>query len=122
MPIMRPTMTEIPKIEVRSAVPADANDMARVHVTSWQETYRDVMPSHVLDDPDFLKRREHFWSAALTDARYAANRAAVAEADGEIVGIAMQDLQRTLRAASTTISTFSIYCAPITVAEPDTPC
>lgn len=63
--------------------------MALVNVRSWQETYRGLMADAVLDAPDFLAARERFWTAALTDERYAANRAAVAERDGELVGIAM---------------------------------
>jgi hypothetical protein len=33
--------------------------------------------------------RERFWTAALTYERYRENRVAVAERDGELVGIAM---------------------------------
>src|SRR4029450_8089946 len=39
--------------------------------------------------PAFLTARERFWTAALTDERYRENRVAVAERDGELVGIAM---------------------------------
>jgi len=63
--------------------------MARVNVRSWQETYRGLMSDVVLDDPGFLTARERFWTAALTDERYRENRVAVAERDGEVVGIAM---------------------------------
>ena len=63
--------------------------MARVNVRSWQETYRGLMPDDVLDDPGFVAARERFWTSALTDERYRANRVAVAERDGEMVGIAM---------------------------------
>lgn len=63
--------------------------MARVNVQSWQETYRGLMSNEVLDDPGFLTARERFWTAALTDERYRENRVAVAEWDGELVGIAM---------------------------------
>ena len=63
--------------------------MARVNVRCWQETYRGLMPDAVLDDPGFLAARERFWAAALTDERYRENRAAVAERDGELIGIAM---------------------------------
>ena len=76
-------------IHVRGARIGDVVGMARVHVESWRETYRGSMPDEVLDDPGALERREHFWTAALTDPRYADNRAAVAEADGRILGIAM---------------------------------
>ncbi len=74
---------------VRQARAGDAAAMARVHVASWRETYRGLMRDDVLDAPDFVGQRERFWTAALTDERYAANRAAVAVAGDEVVGVAM---------------------------------
>jgi hypothetical protein len=62
--------------------------MARVHVRCWQQTFRGLMPDAVLDDPGFVAARERFWTAALTDERYRENRAAVAERDGEVIGVA----------------------------------
>ena len=47
------------------------------------------MSDAVLDDPGFLAARERFWDAALTDERYRDNRVAVAERDGELIGVAM---------------------------------
>jgi GNAT superfamily N-acetyltransferase len=63
--------------------------MARVHVRSWQQTYRGLMRDEILDDPTFVSRRERFWTAALSDERYAKHRVAVAEHRGDVVGIAM---------------------------------
>ena len=76
-------------LAVRPARAGDAAQMARVHVRCWQETYRGLMPDAVLDDPGLLGVRERFWTAALTDGRYRDNRAAVAERDGGLIGIAM---------------------------------
>lgn len=76
-------------VDVRAARAADAAAMAYVHVESWRETYRGLMADDVLDDPDAVRERERFWYAALTDQRYAENRAAVAEHGGQVVGIAM---------------------------------
>jgi GNAT superfamily N-acetyltransferase len=76
-------------VSVREARAEDARAMARVHVESWRETYRGLMADAVLDDAEFLRKRERFWQAALTDEQYAQNRAAVAEHDGEVIGIAM---------------------------------
>jgi ribosomal protein S18 acetylase RimI-like enzyme len=76
-------------LEVRPARVEDVAQMARVQVRCWQETYRGLMPDTVLDDPGLPAARERFWTAALTDERYRENRAAVAERDGELVGIAM---------------------------------
>ena len=63
--------------------------MARVNVRCWQETYRGLMSDAVLDDPGFMAARERFWTAAMTDERYRENHVAVAERDGDLVGIAM---------------------------------
>ena len=63
--------------------------MARVHVRCWQQTYRGLMPDAVLDDPGFPAARERFWTAALSDERCRDNRAAVAEREDELIGIAM---------------------------------
>ena len=63
--------------------------MALVNVRCWQETYRGLMPDAILDDPGFVAARERFWTAALTDERYRENRVAVAERDGELIGVAM---------------------------------
>ncbi len=63
--------------------------MALVIVRCWQETYRGLMSDAVLDDPGLLGARERFWTAVLTDERYRQNRVAVAERDGELVGIAI---------------------------------
>src|SRR5688572_5012105 len=76
-------------LTVRPARGGDAAAMARVQVRCWQETYRGLMPDAVLDDPGFPGARERFWTAALTEERYRDNRVAVAERDGELVGIAM---------------------------------
>jgi hypothetical protein len=76
-------------LTVRSARIEDVAQMARVNVRCWQETYRGLMSEAVLDDPGFVAARERFWTAALTDERYSENRAAVAERDGELIGIAM---------------------------------
>jgi ribosomal protein S18 acetylase RimI-like enzyme len=74
---------------VRPARVEDAEDMARVNVWCWQEAYRGLMADAVLDDPDLVAARHRFWFTALADERYRGNRAAVAESDGQLVGIAM---------------------------------
>jgi ribosomal protein S18 acetylase RimI-like enzyme len=76
-------------LTVRPARVEDVAQMARVNVRCWQETYRGLLSDAVLDDPGLLAVRERFWTAALTDERYRDNRVAVAERDGELIGIAM---------------------------------
>ncbi|WP_232848039.1 GNAT family N-acetyltransferase [Occultella kanbiaonis] len=74
---------------VRPARVEDVAQLARVIVRSWQETYRGLMSDAVLDDPGLVPARERFWTAALTDERYRENRVALAELDGQVVGVAM---------------------------------
>ncbi|MGS0688352.1 N-acetyltransferase family protein [Nakamurella sp. GG22] len=76
-------------LAVRPARIEDVVQMARVNVRCWQETYRGLMSDADLDDPGLLAVRERFWTAALTDERHRPNRVAVAERDGELIGIAM---------------------------------
>jgi ribosomal protein S18 acetylase RimI-like enzyme len=79
----------VPSLEVRPARLEDVAKMARLIVQTWQETYRGLMPDALLDDPGLVAVRERFWTAALTDERYSANRVALASRDGELVGVAM---------------------------------
>ncbi len=74
---------------VRPARVEDAVAMARMHMQSWHETYRGVMPDRVLDDPGLVAARERFWVAVLTDERFRAHRTALAERDGAVIGVAM---------------------------------
>jgi ribosomal protein S18 acetylase RimI-like enzyme len=74
---------------VRRAAPADVPGMARVIVDCWRETYRGLMRDSVLDDPGLVSRRERFWTAALTDPRYAQNSVWVAVHEGALIGVAM---------------------------------
>ena len=84
---------------VRPARREDVAQIARVNVQCWQETYRGLKPDTVLDDPGFLVARERFWNTALTDKRFRENRVAVADRDGELVGIAMSGPPLDARAA-----------------------
>ncbi|WP_269936527.1 GNAT family N-acetyltransferase [Arthrobacter sp. HY1533] len=75
--------------EVRGAELKDVQGLARVHVDTWQETYRGLISDAVLDDPSLLGWRKKFWEAALTDPKYSQNTVAVASHGGTLVGIAM---------------------------------
>ena len=76
-------------LAVRPAVIADVAGMARVHVDSWEETYRGIMPDELLDAPDLIDRRRQMWTQILAEAAPQKYVSAVAEQDGRIVGIAM---------------------------------
>ncbi|WP_217423912.1 GNAT family N-acetyltransferase [Agromyces sp. Marseille-P2726] len=74
---------------VRPARIEDAAAMAKMHMQSWRETYRGLMPDRVLDDPGLVAARERFWVSILTDDRFRANRTALAERDRAVIGVAM---------------------------------
>ena len=67
----------------------DVPELARVIVRSWRETYRGVMRDEVLDDPGLVDQRVRFWTAVLTDERFADRGVALAERDGAVVGLAL---------------------------------
>ncbi|MDL9979397.1 GNAT family N-acetyltransferase [Microbacterium sp. ASV49] len=61
---------------------------SRGHVQAWQEAYRGLFSDAILDDPTFIPRRERFWANVLADDS-GRTRAALAEIDGEVVGLAL---------------------------------
>ena len=67
---------------VRPAVLADAEEIARVHIASWRETYTRLVPTGALDDLDVDARAER-WSEIIGDERTAV---CVAEHDGVVIG------------------------------------
>jgi GNAT superfamily N-acetyltransferase len=82
------------EIVIREPVEGDVEGMARVHVDSWRETYRGLMPDEVLDDPDLLDRRRALWRSYFELENQQKYRVAVADQDGRIVGIAMVGASR----------------------------
>lgn len=50
--------------DIRSATPADIPGIARIHIDSWNSTYRGLIPQAYLDDLT-LEGRELLWKASL---------------------------------------------------------
>lgn len=51
---------------IRPALPADAVDIAHVHVRSWQQAYRDLLPHDYLSSLDAtLPQRIDWWGQAI---------------------------------------------------------
>lgn len=71
------------KANIRLAVEADANQIANVHILSWQTIYRGHMPDHVLNDLSLEKRTQE-WLERLQ----AGVIAWVIELDNKIIGFA----------------------------------
>ena len=71
-------------IEVRAAVPADAEAMAAVNASGWRQGYRDIVPGHYLERlPVSRWRRE--MKAGLREPR-GDSFTRIAEIDGEFAG------------------------------------
>ena len=69
---------------IRDALPTDAQVIAQIHVRSWQQAYRELLPSDFLDSLSVtLPRREAYWRDAIT--RRECN-VLVAEVAGQVVG------------------------------------
>jgi GNAT superfamily N-acetyltransferase len=66
---------------VRPATAADAAQLAKLHVRSWQSAYRGLMPDHVLAGLDIEQRTER-WTATLTDVHDTAVLLAVRQLGG----------------------------------------
>lgn len=80
-------MTDPPAV-IRPAVPADASAIARVHVTSWRETYAGLMPDGFLGrmtNDEMRQRREMGWERTLSQRL---ETVLVAEQDGTVVAFA----------------------------------
>lgn len=78
---------------LRSAVPEDAAGCARVHHTSWVETYSALLPaSHW--ETDTLERREQSWRRWLDGGA----TVTAAEVRDEIIGFAMAGAARRIGA------------------------
>ena len=72
-------------VEIRDATVADAGAIARVHVASWRAAYAALLPPAVLDGLS-VAQRTRIWRRVLDPA--SADRVAVAEHDGVVVGFA----------------------------------
>jgi ribosomal protein S18 acetylase RimI-like enzyme len=69
---------------VRQADARDAEQIAHVHVATWQKAYRGIIPDSFLDGLSVTKREE-FWNSQLKEAP---GRTLVAEADIGVIGFA----------------------------------
>lgn len=72
---------------VRLAVAADAEGVARVHVASWQNAYRGLLPDDYLDGLRWENRYE-FWSGVLARPSPTSSRTWVLTSHTGIVGFA----------------------------------
>lgn len=70
---------------IREATPADAAELARVHVSVWQSTYRGIMPDAFLDALT-PRQREPYWTQILSADDPPMLRLVLAAEDGMLGG------------------------------------
>lgn len=72
------------EIEIRRAVPGDADRLSEVHIRTWQLAYAGLIPQAVLDTLDIVARAAR-WRTTLENPK-AQGRTWVALEDGDIIG------------------------------------
>ena len=80
-------MSTAAPVHVRRAGPADADQIAVVHVRSWQGAYRGLLPQEYLDGLDPAARTER-WRLALERDSWPAAGTIVVVSDGRVGGFA----------------------------------
>ena len=50
------SLLDVSRFAIRTAVPGDAEDIARAHVASWRVSYRGILPDEALDGLDVGQR------------------------------------------------------------------
>ena len=78
---------------LRPAGVKDAEGIAYVHITAWQETYGGLMPDSVLDTLS-VERRAREWRETLQDEASTYHPTVVAQVDKQIVGFANYGRER----------------------------
>ena len=80
-------------IQIREAIPADAQGIAKVHVDSWRTSYKSVVPKEILSRLSYAERQK-LWDDILSPSR-TDTRCFVAETlETQIVGFACGGLER----------------------------
>jgi len=72
---------------LRVPVLADADELAALHVSTWQETYTELLPEGYFDE-GYLDRRREMWTRMLGDPHDDVI-VRIAEDDGRIIGFAV---------------------------------
>ena len=93
----------------RLAVQSDAEKIADVHVRSWQEAYRGLLPESLLANLS-IERRAAGWHRNLADS--GAHTFVSVDIDGRITGFASLGVCRDADATSDTAELTAIYVDP----------
>jgi ribosomal protein S18 acetylase RimI-like enzyme len=72
-------------IEIRAAAPADAKEIARIHVDTWQDAYRGIVPGGYLASLSCAESQE-MWRRVMGEGTENAGCVFVAEERGSLAG------------------------------------
>lgn len=104
--------TQLGDVTIRSAEVADAPQIARVHIASWQEGYAGIVPPDVLANLD-VARREAEWHDWLADGPRNGVRTWLATSEeAGVVGFATLGPSRDEDADRRTSEIYAIYLVP----------
>lgn len=93
---------------IRTATPADARSIARVHIASWREAYAGIVPNEYLASLD-IDQRESLWSEVITRAT---SSTWIAEVALRTVGFANLGPSRDEDADPADLELYAIYLDP----------
>ena len=79
-------------LSLRPATPADADLIASIHSTSWQATYRGLLPDAFLDG-EVTRERAAYWQVRLNAPGAERRNVVIAEIAGEPIGFACVERQ-----------------------------
>lgn len=79
-------------LSLRTATAADADLIASIHSTSWQATYRGLLPDAFLDN-EVTRERAAYWRARLNAPGADQRNVVIAELAGESIGFACVERQ-----------------------------
>lgn len=101
---------DVTEVTIRDAAPSDAAAIAAVHVASWREAYRGVVPDAYLDGLD-VEVRAAEWRAALGSLDRGQS-VWLAEEEGQVLGFASLGPSRDEDAERSTLEIYDIYLEP----------
>ena len=99
--------------QIRRAIPDDATGIARVHIDSWHDTYRGIVPDEFLDSMDYAQRAERWRQRLDIEAGTLSSTLNLVAVDttGSVVGFISGGRERE-RAVRTEGEIYAIYLLP----------
>lgn len=97
-------------VHLRRAHESDARGIAEVHVLTWQQAYRDLLPAAYLSALS-VEARQRYWATELS-VLPAERRPWLAEATGEVVGFASSGPSRDEGMAPSVGEIYTLYVLP----------